>query len=130
MEHERTRHAVYNLTYHLVWVPKYRRAVLEGAVADRLIELLHELVPSLDGSIVELVVRPDHVHLFAHFPPTLAISQIMHRLKGATSHALREEFPSLRSRLPSLWTHSYYAGSAGNVSSETIRRYIEAQKGV
>lgn len=110
-----------------MWVPKYRRAVREGEVGDCLVELLHELVPSLDGSIVELVMRPDHAHLFAHFPPMLAIAQIMHRLKGATSHALREEFPRLKSRLPSLWTHSYYAGSAGNVSSETIRRCIEAQ---
>lgn len=130
MDSERTRHAVYNLTYHFVWAPKYRRAVLEGAVADRLVELLHELVPALGGSIVELVVRPDHVHLFGHFPPTLAPAQIAHRLKGATSHTLRKEFPALRSRLPSLWTHSFYVGSTGAVSSETVRKYIEAQKGV
>jgi len=130
MENERTRHAVYNITYHFVWCPKYRRAVLEGRVADRLIELLRGLVEGMDGSIVELVVRPDHVHLFAHFPPTLAPYQIAHRLKGATSHTLRNEFPALKSRLPSLWTHSYYCGTAGNVSSETIRRYIEAQKGM
>jgi putative transposase len=102
---------------------------LEGPIADRLVVLLGELVPALDGEIVELVVRPDHVHLFAHFPPALAPAQIVHRLKGATSHALRSEFPSLKRRLPSLWTSSYYCGTAGNVSSETIRRYIEAQKG-
>jgi len=129
MERQRTRHAVYQITYHLVWCPKYRRAVLEGPVADRLIALLHALVPSLDGELVELVVRPDHVHLFAHFPPVLSPTQIAHRLKGATSHALRSEFPSLKSRLPSLWTHSTYVGTAGAVSSETIRRYIEAPKG-
>jgi len=129
MERERTRHAVYQIAYHFVWCPKYRRAVLEGPIADRLVALLHDLVPSLDGEIVELVVRPDHVHLFAHFPPALAPAQIAHRLKGATSHALRTEFPALKSRLPSLWTNSYYVGTAGNVSSETIRRYIEAQKG-
>jgi putative transposase len=126
---ERTRHAVYQITYHFVWTPKYRRAVLDGAVADRCVALLHELVPALGGTIIELVVRPDHVHLFGHFPPTLAPHQITHRLKGATAHALRQEFPALRSRLPSLWTHSYYCGTAGNVSSETIRKYIEAQKG-
>jgi len=94
------------------------------------VALLHEVVPLLDGQIIELAVRPDHVHLFAHFPPTLSPAQIMHRLKGTTSHALRGEFPALRSRLPSLWTSSYYVGTAGNVSSETIRRYIDAQKGV
>lgn len=130
MERKRTRHAVYHITYHLVWCPKYRRPVLEGAIADRLVELVNELVPELAGELIELVVRPDHVHLFAHFPPTIAIYQIMHRLKGATSHQLRAEFPALRSRLPSLWTSSYYVGTAGVVSEETIRRYIEAQKGV
>jgi putative transposase len=129
MDRERTRPAVYQLTYHFVWCPKYRRAVLEGPIADRLVALLHALVPSLEGEIVELVVRPDHVHLCGHFSPVLSPAQLAHRLKGATSHALRAEFPALKSRLPSLWTHSYYVGTAGVVSSETIRRYIEAQKG-
>ena len=130
MANNRARHAVYNITYHFVWTPKYRRAVLDGAVADRCVELLHELAIALGGTVIELVVRPDHVHLFAYFPPTIAPYQIAHRLKGATSRTLREEFPSLKSRLPSLWTHSYYVGTAGNVSSETIRKYIEAQKGI
>ena len=129
MDRERARQAVYQITYHFVWTPKYRRAVLDGPIADRLVALLHELVAVLGGEIVELVVRPDHVHLFAHFPPKWSPAQIAHRLKGATSHTLRIEFPALKSRLPSLWTSSYYVGTAGNVSSETIRRYIEAQKG-
>ncbi len=129
MEYERTQYAVSNITYHLVWCPKYRRAVLEGAVADRCVALLVDVVPQLGGEIVELVVRPDHVHLVGHFPPTIAPYQIAHRLKGTTSHALRVEFPELKRRLPSLWTHRYYVGTAGNVSSDTIRKYIEAQRG-
>ena len=130
MSSERARHAVYDMTYHFVWTPKYRRAVLEGAVADRCVELLRALVPALGGSVLELVVRPDHIHLLGRFPPTLAPYQIVHRLKSATSHALREEFPALKRRLPSLWTHNYYVGTAGDVSSETIRKYLEAQKGL
>ncbi len=130
MDNERTRHAVYNITYHFVWTPKFRRAVLEGAVADRCVELLGELVPALGGSIIELVVRPDHVHLFGHFPPTLAPYQIAHRLKGATSHTLREEFPALKSRLPSVWTHSYMVRTVGSVVDDDIRKYVESQKGV
>lgn len=126
---KRTRHAIYNISYHLVWCPKYRRPVLEGGVGVRLIELLPEYVRDLGGEVLDLVVMPDHVHLFASFPPTLAISQIMYRLKGATSHQLRKEFPHLRSRLPSLWTRSYYVGTAGHVSAATIQRYIDAQKG-
>jgi putative transposase len=72
---------------------------------------------------------PDHVHLFVSFPPTIAINQIVFRVKGSTSHQLRKEFPELNSRLPSLWTRRYYAGTAGQVSAETIQRYIEGQKG-
>jgi putative transposase len=126
---DKTRHATYQINYHFVFCPKYRRAVLTGVVSDRLVEILPQIAADLDGHIIELVVRPDHVHMFASFPPTLAPAQIMHRIKGASSHALREEFPFLKSRLPSLWTHSYYCGTAGNVSSETIRKYIEAQAG-
>ena len=126
---KRTRHATYNINYHLVWCPKFRRPVLAGAVGKRLDALLREIVAALDGEIAELVVQPDHVHLFASFPPDLAISQIVHRLKGASAHRLRQEFPYLRSRLPSLWTRSYYVGTAGQVSATTIQRYIDAQKG-
>lgn len=126
---KQTRHATYNINYHLVWCPKYRRPVLAGNVGVRLAELLPEYVQELDGEVLDLVVMSDHVHLFASFPPTLAISQIMYRLKGSTSHQLRKEFPHLKSRLPSLWTRSYYVGTAGHVSAATIKRYIDEQKG-
>ena len=126
---KRTRHAVYNITYHLVWCPKFRRPVLAGEVGQRLQYLIPEIVSELEGEVIELAVQPDHVHLFARFSPTIAISQIMHRIKGRTAHQLRKEFPFLKSRLPSLWTRSYYVGTAGNVSADTIQHYIEAQKG-
>jgi putative transposase len=126
---KRTRHAVYNINYHLVWCPKFRRSVLAGNVGVRLAELIPVYVHELGGDVLELVVMADHVHLFASFPPTLAIAQVMHKLKGASAHQLREEFPHLKSRLPSLWTRSYYVGTAGQVSAETIQRYIDAQRG-
>jgi putative transposase len=99
-------------------------------VAGRCVELLRGLVPALGGSIIELVVRPDHVHRCGHFPPALAPYQSAHRVKGATSHTLREAFPALKSRRPSLRTHSYYCGTTGAVSSETGRKYLEAPKGL
>lgn len=101
---------------------------MAGDVGVRLSELIPELVKELEGKVVELVVMSDHVHLFASFSPTYSIPQIVHKLKSASSRQLREEFPHLRSRLPSLWTRSYYVGTAGNVSAETIKRYIEAQR--
>jgi putative transposase len=126
---KRTRHATYQINYHLVWCPKFRRPVLAGNVGKRLSELIPEIVETIEGEVLELDVQPDHVHLFATFPPTIAINQIMHRLKGVSSHQLRKEYPWLNSRLPSLWTRSYYVGTAGDVSAETIKRYIDEQKG-
>jgi len=114
---KRARHATYNINCHPVWCPKYRRPVLAGSVGARLAELLPQYVRGLGGEVLDLVVMPDHVHLSASFPPTVAISQIMYRLKRATAHQLRKEFPHLKSRLPSLWMRSYYVGTAGHVSA-------------
>jgi putative transposase len=129
VESKRARHATDNINHHFVWCPKYRRTVLGKQVAKRLEELIHEKTAELKGEVIDLVIQPDHVHLFCRFPPTLAPYQIMHRIKGYSAHVLREEFPWLKSRLPNLWTRSYYVGTAGHVSSETIKRYIEEQKG-
>jgi len=125
---KRTRHAVYNINYHFVWIPKFRRPVLVNEIPRRLEELIREKTAELDGEVIELVIQPDHVHLFCSFPPTLAPYQIMHRIKGYTAHVLRREFPHLYSRLPNLWTRSYYVGTAGSVSAKVIERYIEEQK--
>lgn len=129
MNTKRTRHAAYQINYHLVWCPKFRRPVLAGKVGERLTELIPPIVEENGGEVLNLTVRPDHVHLFVSFPPTIAINQIVWRVKGRTSHQLRKEFDWLNSRLPSLWTRSYYAGTVGNASAETIQRYIEEQTG-
>lgn len=129
MDTKRTRHAAYQINYHLVWCPKFRRPVLEGEVGKLLAELIPPIVEENGGEVLDLTVMPDHVHLFVSFPPTIAINQIVFRIKGGTSHQLRKDFPELSSRLPSLWTRSYDAGTAGHVSAETIQRYIERQKG-
>ena len=129
MNSKRTRHAAYNINYHFVWVPKFRRKILVDRLAVRLEELLRCKTLQLDGEVLNLTIMPDHVHLFCSFPPTIAPYQIMHRLKGYTAYMLRREFPELNSRLPNLWTRSYYVGTAGSVSAATIRRYIDEQKG-
>jgi putative transposase len=103
--------------------------VLQDEIARRLYQLIPDIVNKLKGRVLNLTIRPDHVHLFVEVPPTLAPRQIMHRIKGFTSHELREEFPTLKSRLPSLWTRTYYVGTAGRVSESTIQRYIDQQKG-
>jgi putative transposase len=128
-ERTHTRHATYEIRYHFVFCPKYRRPVLAGPVGERLQAIIPDIIGDLGGKVLNLTVQPDHVHLFVEMPPTLAPRQVMHRVKGASSHRLRQEFPPLRSRLPSLWTRSYYVGTAGHVSAATIQRYIDAQKG-
>ena len=119
---------VYNVCYHIIWCPKYRRKVLEGEVETRLRELLHEKAEELEIEIEEIEVMPDHLHLFVNASPALAPHHIVQQFKGLTSRRLREEFPSLKSRLPSLWTRSYYIETIGHISEDTIRDYIKDQK--
>ncbi len=121
--------AVFSLKYHLVWCPKYRRSVLLPPVDARLKQLIEEVALEYDFTVHEIEVMPDHVHLFVEAGPTQHVAEIVNRFKGATSRFLREEFPHLRSKLPTLWSRSYYAGTVGHVSEATVRRYIESQKG-
>ncbi len=123
--HDRT--SVSLLNYHFVWISRRRRPVLIGPVAERLVVAIRGVATELDCAVVALEVMPDHVHLFLNCPPTWAPDQLMFRIKGRTAHTLRHEFPHLLT-LPSMWTRSYFVSSAGNVSSDTIRRYIAEQK--
>ncbi len=120
--------AVYLLGYHLVWCPKYRKPVLVGEVGARLKELVTERCSERGWEAVALETMPDHVHLFLRADPTDAPAYIANQLKGYTSRVLRTEFAHLRSRLPTLWSRSYFVCSVGDASEETIRRYIEDQQ--
>ena len=120
--------AVFALKYHLVWCPKYRRPVLTGKVESRLRELIGEIAGLIGAEVLALEIMPDHVHLFIESDPTRSVAEIVNRIKGRTSHDLRMEFSELRSRLPTLWSRSYYAGSVGAVSENTVRRYIDSQR--
>jgi putative transposase len=115
------------LTYHVVFCPKYRRPVLTGPVVRALIEAL---AAERGWTVVELAVQPDHVRLFLRCLPEDAPHRAVRAVKGRTSRVLRQEFPALRRRLPSLWTRSYFCRTAGNVSAAAVRRYVAAQRGV
>lgn len=127
--YSRNAGAIFSLKHHIVWCPKYRRSVLTPPVDARLKELLTEVACEQGMTIHAVEVMPDHVHLFVESDPTLCVAEIVNRFKGRTSRILRQEFPSLRSRLPTLWSRSYFAATVGAVSEATIRRYIEAQRG-
>ena len=111
---------VYNLAYQIIWCPKYRKKVLVGDVETRLKEQLLQKAEEYGWEIENMEVMPDHVHIFVKTTPSDSPALVAAQLKGFTSHQLREEFPHLRSRLPTLWTRSYY--------TETIKKYIDEQK--
>jgi putative transposase len=122
--------SVHNLGYHLIWCTKYRRDLLHSEESNRFKELALEKATELSVSIVTMEIMPDHVHLFVKCDPTTSPHWLVQQLKGYTSRELRKQFKPLTSRVPSLWTRSYYCESVGNISENTVRRYIENQKNV
>jgi putative transposase len=126
MGYRRTRHAVYLCNYHFVWIPKRRKPVLVGKVKERLKQIIEEVCKENDWEILALEIMPDHVHLFLSAPPYFSPHIILRKIKGKSARILRQEFPELL-KLPSMWTRSYFVSTAGNVSSETIKKYIEGQ---
>jgi putative transposase len=118
---------VWDIGYHVVWCPKYRRPVLVGDIAARCDALIREKAVEHGWRIIALEVMPDHVHLFVKTRPKDSPSFVANQFKGFTSRVLRSEFPSLRSRLPTLWSRSYFVASVGAVSAETVQRYIDTQ---
>lgn len=119
---------IFNLGYHLIWCPKYRRKILVNDVETRLKQLLTEKAKEINVTIEKIEIMPDHVHLFVKCDPTDSPSWVVGQLKGYSSRILRLEFKTLKSRLPSLWTRSFYCESIGHISEETIKKYIEDQK--
>lgn len=135
MEVKSNRNVVYRCTYHVVWCPKFRRKVLvddpqRGNVATRLKELITEVCADLDADLIELEVMPDHVHLVVGCDPQFGIHRLVKRIKGRTSHDLRAEFPNLRSKLPTLWTNSYFVSTVGGAPLEALKEYVRNQKNV
>lgn len=120
--------SVHFMNYHFVWCPKYRKKVIVGNVERRLKTLLQEKVSTLNGKIIALETMPDHVHIFIQAPPTIAPNRLVAAMKGYTSRVLRQEFPEL-TRMPSLWTRSYFVSTHGHVSADAIKKYVEEQKG-
>lgn len=98
-------------------------------IDGRLKDVLGEVASEYEMTFHAIDVMPDHVYVFVEADPILCVAEIINRLKGKSSRVLRDEFPALRSRLPTLWSRSYFAATVGSVSEETIRRYIENQKG-
>ena len=122
-------HTLFDLKYHIVWITKYRKAVLVGAVAERARELIREICKANDVEIIRGHVSKDHIHMFVSVPPKLSISKLIQYLKGKTSHKMLFEFKHLQRQFwgKHMWARGYFAVSSGNVTDEVIMKYIENQ---
>ena len=119
---------VYSCKYHVVWCPKYRRKILTNGIDTRLKELLLEYAANISVDIMEMEIMPDHVHILMEVDPQFGIHKAVKSLKGYTSKVLRSEYPSLKTRMPSLWTNSYFVSTVGGAPLDVIKQYIENQK--
>lgn len=128
MEYKSNHNIVYSCKYHIVWCPKYRRKVLKGAIATRLKELVKIICVDNGFDLIEIEVMPDHLHLLLEVDPQYGIHKAIKKIKGITSHELRSEFPELTTKLPSLWTNSYFITTSGGAPIEKIKQYIQQQE--
>jgi putative transposase len=128
MNYKCNNNITYSCKYHVIWCSKYRRKVLVEEVGQRLKELIVGVASELRVDIIEMEIMPDHVHLLLEVDPQFGIHRAVKNIKGKTSRILRAEFISLRTRLPSLWTNSYFVATVGGAPLEVIKQYIESQK--
>ncbi len=130
-EYRRDEHRVHLIISHLIWRPRRRKPVLVGPVAERRRALITEKCSERGWEILALATQPNHIHLFVRVWPSDSAAEVVKECKSITSFHLRKEFPQFPQllKLPSTWTRSYFASTAGNVSQETIQRYLDAQTG-
>jgi putative transposase len=130
IKYKSNRNIVYSCKYHIVWCPKYRRKVLIDGVDARLKEIISEVCIETSSELLELEVMPDHVHVLVECDPQFGIAKLVRYFKGRSSRLLRKEYPWLKSRLPTLWTNSYFCSTVGGAPIAGIKKYIEDQKNV
>lgn len=130
MEYKSNNNIAYSCEYHVVFCPKYRRRALEDGVDERLKGIARGVAEERSFDIIEMEVMPDHVHMLLEVDPQLGIHRAVKRIKGRTSHDLRQEFPWLKKRLPFLWTNSYFVSTVGGAPLSIVKQYIENQRNV
>jgi putative transposase len=128
LAYKSNRKVYYSCKYHVVWCPKYRRKVLVEQVADRLKQIIAEVCQEHQVDVFSLEIMPDHVHLLVEVDPQFGIHRLVRLIKGRSSRLLRQEFPSLKTRMPTLWTKSYFVSTVGGAPLNIIQQYIENQK--
>ena len=130
VRYKSSRNIVYSCKYHVIWCPKYRRSVLKDGIDSRLKNIIRTHCEELKTELLELEVMPDHVHLLVEVDPQFGIHRLVKNIKGRSSRILRQEFKTLRSKLPTLWTNSYFVSTVGGAPLEVVKQYVEQQKNV
>lgn len=131
MELRRSAHAVYELKYHLVWVPKYRARILGGEASRYLKKIFQEIAEEYDFNIITLEIMEDHVHILMEAPPAYSPSQIVQVMKSISAKELYKRFPKMKKQMWSgrIWNEGYFVRSMGDkVTAEVIKKYIQYQK--
>ena len=128
IKYKNNLNVVYSCKYHVIWCPKYRRSVLVHGVDERLKQVIQDVATECDCEILELEVMPDHVHLLVEVNPQFGIHKLIKLMKGRSSRLIRSEFAWIKSRLPTLWTNSYFVSTIGGAPLEVVKQYIEQQK--
>ena len=128
MKYKSNNNVVYSCKYHVVWCPKYRRKVLANGVDSRLKELVTQICQEIQVDIIEMEIMPDHLHLLIEVDPQFGVHKAIKLIKGRTSRILRQEFPYLTTKLPTLWTNSYFVSTVGGAPLEKIKEYVANQK--
>ncbi len=126
----RTKHAVYDLKYHLVWIPKYRKDILNTGVSDYLKVTFHKIAEEYGFIIDTMGVMEDHIHIFVEVPPRYSPAQVVQVMKSVSAREVFRKFPDLREQLwaGELWNDGYFVRSVGDkVTADVIRKYIEYQ---
>lgn len=121
---------VYRCSYHVVWCPKYRRNVITADVDIRLKQIIEEVCEEKRATLISMETMPDHVRLLVSINPQYGIHRLVKGIKGRSSRLLRQEFPHLKSRMPTLWTNSYFVATTGGATGEVIKKYVENQRNV
>ncbi len=127
--YRKTSHSIYDIKYHVVWITKYRKPILNKDISIRLRELVRQICTSLDIVIIKGHVSKDHVHLLVSVPPYISVSKLVQSIKGRTSRKLMEEYRSLKKVYwgQHLWARGYFVATSGNVTDEVIMKYKEEQ---
>ncbi len=118
---------VYSCKYHVIWCPKYRRDVLQGRVKERLRQIIKKVCYERNAELISHEIMPDHVHILVEVDPQYGVHKLVKQIKGRSSRELRQEFVQLTTRLPTLWSNSYFVSTVGGAPLDVIKQYIETQ---